>query len=88
MGLLSSIFTLPLAPVRGVIWLSEVIQDQVEQQLRDPAAIRRELGEIDEAAAAGQLSDEERERAQQEVLNRMIRQPETPTRPSRRGERT
>jgi hypothetical protein len=73
MGLLSSIFLLPLAPVRGVIWLGEVIQDQVEQQLHDPATIRRELEEIDEAAAAGRLSEEERKQAQQAVLDRMIR---------------
>jgi hypothetical protein len=73
MGLLSSIFLLPLAPVRGVIWLGEVIQDQVEQQLHDPATIRRELEEIDQAAAAGRLSEEERKQAQQAVLDRMIR---------------
>ncbi|WP_067468749.1 gas vesicle protein GvpG [Nocardia amamiensis] len=72
MGLLSSILTLPIAPVRGVIWLGELIQDQVEQQLRDPAAIRRELELIDEAAASGQLSEEERKQAQQAVLDRML----------------
>ncbi|MFF3575064.1 gas vesicle protein GvpG [Nocardia jiangxiensis] len=71
MGLLSSILSLPLAPVRGVIWLGEVIQDQVEQQLHDPAALRGELEEIDRAAAAGHLSEEERKQAQQSVLDRM-----------------
>ncbi|MBF6228230.1 gas vesicle protein GvpG [Nocardia abscessus] len=71
MGLLSTILTLPVAPVRGVIWLGELIQDQVEQQLHDPAAMRRELEEIDAAAAAGQLSEEERKQAQQAVLDRM-----------------
>lgn len=78
MGLLSAIVSLPLAPVRGVIWLGEVIQDQVDQQLHDPANIRRELDDIDRAAAAGQLSDEEHRRAQQEVLDRMIRPPGGP----------
>ncbi|MGY1942661.1 gas vesicle protein GvpG [Nocardia asiatica] len=71
MGLLSTILTLPIAPVRGVIWLGEVIQDQVEQQMHDPANMRRELEEIDAAAAAGQLSEEERKQAQQAVLDRM-----------------
>ncbi|MEU4313808.1 gas vesicle protein GvpG [Nocardia sp. NPDC024068] len=79
MGLLSSLFSLPLAPVRGVIWLGEVIQDQVDQELHDPASIRRELGEIDRAAAAGELSEEEHRRAQQELLDRMIRPPGDPT---------
>ncbi|MBF6337016.1 gas vesicle protein GvpG [Nocardia abscessus] len=71
MGLLSTILTLPVAPVRGVIWLGELIQDQVDQQLHDPATMRRELEEIDAAAAAGQLSEEERKQAQQAVLDRM-----------------
>ncbi|ONM47080.1 gas vesicle protein GvpG [Nocardia donostiensis] len=81
MGLVSALLTLPLAPIRGVIWLGELIQDQVEQQLHDPATIRRELEDIDRAAAAGQLSEEERARAQQAVLDRMIRPPgaTTPT---------
>ncbi|MCP2279329.1 gas vesicle protein GvpG [Nocardia amikacinitolerans] len=73
MGLISAIVTLPLAPVRGVIWLGQVIQDEVERQLNDPATIRRELEAIDEAAAAGQLSEEEHRQAQQAVLDRMMR---------------
>lgn len=81
MGLVSALLTLPLAPIRGVIWLGELIQDQVEQQLHDPATIRRELEDIDRAAAAGQLSEEERARAQQAVLDRMIR-PSGPTTPT------
>ncbi|MFG3614433.1 gas vesicle protein GvpG [Nocardia exalbida] len=71
MGLLSTILSLPVAPVRGVIWLGEVIQDQVDQKMHDPATMRRELEEIDAAAAAGQLSEEERKQAQQAVLDRM-----------------
>ncbi|WP_067898593.1 gas vesicle protein GvpG [Nocardia vaccinii] len=73
MGLLSSIFSLPLAPIRGVIWVSELIQDQVEQQLYDPAALRGELEEIDRAEATGDLSAQEAEQAQQAVLDRMTR---------------
>ncbi|MGV9745641.1 gas vesicle protein GvpG [Rhodococcus zopfii] len=73
MGLISSVLTLPIAPIRAVLWLGEVIQDQVEQQLHDPAVIRRELEEIDEAAAAGRLTEDEEAAAQQAVLNRMIR---------------
>ncbi|MEU2043363.1 MULTISPECIES: gas vesicle protein GvpG [Nocardia] len=70
-GVVSSILSLPVAPVRGVIWLGELIQDQVDQKMHDPALMRRELEEIDAAAAAGQLSEEERKQAQQAVLDRM-----------------
>lgn len=86
MGLLTSLFSLPLAPVRGVIWLGEVIQDQVEQQLHDPAVIRRELAELDEAAAAGRLSEQEYRQAQQQLLNRMIKRPD-PSTPGTRSDR-
>ncbi|WP_054814763.1 gas vesicle protein GvpG [Nocardia arizonensis] len=73
MGLLSSIVLLPLAPVRGVVWLGEMIQDEVERQLHDPAQLRRELEEIDRAEAAGHLSRHECEEARQAILDRMIR---------------
>ncbi|WP_063058311.1 gas vesicle protein GvpG [Nocardia sienata] len=73
MGLLSSIVLLPLAPVRGVIWLGEVIQEQVDQQWRSPAAVRRDIEEIEEAAAAGEISEDERDRALREVLSRIRR---------------
>ncbi|MFE5288732.1 gas vesicle protein GvpG [Nocardia sp. NPDC056611] len=71
MGLFSSIFSLPLAPVRGVIWVGELIQDQVERQLHDPVALRSELEEIDSAAASGELSAEQAEQAQRAALDRM-----------------
>jgi polyhydroxyalkanoate synthesis regulator phasin len=70
MGLLSSILLLPVAPVRGVIWVGELIQDQVERQLHDPAALRSELEEIDSAVEKGDLSAEEAKQAQQATLER------------------
>ncbi|MBF6469639.1 gas vesicle protein GvpG [Nocardia beijingensis] len=70
-GLVSSILSLPVAPVRGVIWLGELIQDQVDQKMHDPVLMRRQLEQIEQAAAAGQLTEEERKQAQQAVLDRM-----------------
>ena len=71
MGLLSFIFTLPLAPVRGVISLAEVIQRQVEQEMHDPATARRKLEELEEARERGDITAEEEEQAQQAILDRM-----------------
>ncbi|WP_063045269.1 gas vesicle protein GvpG [Nocardia pseudovaccinii] len=84
MGLVSAILSLPLAPVRGVIWLGELIQDQVEQQRQDPATVRLELEEIDAAATAGRLSEEERKQAQRAVLHRRLRPPGGTTAPNRK----
>ncbi|MDH6292564.1 gas vesicle protein GvpG [Rhodococcus sp. NM-2] len=71
MGLLSFIATLPLAPVRGVISLAELIQRQVEEEVHNPASARRALEELEDARAAGEISAEEEEQAQQAILDRM-----------------
>ncbi|KJF23563.1 gas vesicle protein G [Rhodococcus sp. AD45-ID] len=71
MGLLSFIVTLPLAPVRGVISLAELIQQQVEDELHNPASARRALEELEEARAAGEITAEEEQQAQQVILDDM-----------------
>lgn len=71
MGLLSVLFGLPLAPVRGVIKLSELVQRQVEEELYHPAAARRELEEVERKRVEGELTEEEEAQAQQRVLRRM-----------------
>ncbi|MGH3388167.1 MAG: gas vesicle protein GvpG [Actinomadura sp.] len=71
MGLLTGLLTLPLAPVRGVVWIAECIRDQAEQQLYDPVVIQRRLAEVDDALAAGELSDEEAAELQDELLGRL-----------------
>jgi hypothetical protein len=58
--------------------LGELIQRQAEQDMHDPAAIRRELEEIDDRRASGELSAREEAEAQQQVLDRMAARPQTP----------
>ncbi|WP_113699854.1 gas vesicle protein GvpG [Nonomuraea lactucae] len=72
MGLISLLFGWPLAPVQGVIRLGELIQEQVEAEMRDPAVIRRELEEIDEAADEGVISEEEHAEQMEQVLQKVI----------------
>lgn len=71
MGLISLIFGLPLAPLRGVIALGEVIQERVNQELADPATARRDLEAASEARAAGEISADEEVEVQRKVLGRM-----------------
>ncbi|MFC0449140.1 gas vesicle protein GvpG [Rhodococcus jostii] len=75
MGLLSFIVTLPLQPVKGVISLAELIQRQVEEEMHNPAAIRRGLEELEEARARGDITAEEEEQAQQALIDRMTGSP-------------
>ena len=72
MGIFVGLLTLPLAPVRGVVWLAEIIRDQAEQKLYDPAAIRRQLAAVEEAHEAGELSDEEAAELEDILLERMM----------------
>lgn len=75
MGLVTGILGLPLAPLTGLIRLAELIRDQVDRELHDPAVVRRELEEIEAAQAEGLISEEEAAEAMNQVLQRMIAQP-------------
>ncbi|MFF4878413.1 gas vesicle protein GvpG [Micromonospora sp. NPDC000668] len=87
MDLLWALLTLPYAPVRGLTAVVGVVAREAESRQRNPVNIRRELEELDAAAAAGELSAEERDRAEQRVLDRLTggaRSGER-SRPARRG---
>jgi hypothetical protein len=71
-GLVGFIVGLPLAPVRGVIALGRLIQEQVEHELHDPAAMRRTLEEAEEAREAGEISAEEETETQRRVLDEAV----------------
>ena len=72
MGLMSGLLGLPLAPVRGVMWLAEQIRQQAEEQYYDPARIRAQLERIDEARRTGELSEEECAELENELLQRLM----------------
>lgn len=80
MGLLSGTLLLPLAPVRGVIRLAEVIQRQVEQELHNPARTRQQLEELEEARERGEISADEEKQVQKQILQARVkpRAPRTP----------
>ncbi|WP_329083721.1 MULTISPECIES: gas vesicle protein GvpG [unclassified Streptosporangium] len=69
---LGLILGLPLAPLRGLIRLAELLQEQAEQELRSPAAVRRRLEELAEARASGEISEEEEAAATERILGEMI----------------
>ncbi len=70
MGLLTFPFRLPLMPLRAVIRLAEVIEEEAERTLYNPATIRRELELIEQRRAAGEISDEEAAELQAEAVAR------------------
>ncbi|MBM0276820.1 gas vesicle protein GvpG [Micromonospora tarensis] len=82
MDLLWALLTLPYAPVRGLTAVVGVVAREAESRQRNPVNVRRELEELDAAVAAGELSTEERDRAEQRVLDRLTG---GVSRPPRRG---
>jgi hypothetical protein len=71
-GLIVGLLTLPLAPVRGTIWLAERIQEQAERELYDESAIRAGLLEIEEARAAGEVDERELDEIEDALIERLL----------------
>ena len=72
MGLVTGLLGLPLVPVRGVMWLAEQVLEQAEEQYYDPARIRAQLEQVDEARRTGELSEEECAEIENELLQRLM----------------
>ncbi|GLZ03375.1 gas vesicle protein [Actinomadura sp. NBRC 104412] len=71
MGMVTGLLTLPLAPVRGVVWLAEVLQEQAEAQLYDAGRVAAEMRDIADAVAAGQMSEQEAAGREEELVRRL-----------------
>ncbi|MFI6130975.1 gas vesicle protein GvpG [Micromonospora sp. NPDC051141] len=71
MDILWTLLTLPYAPVRGLTAIVKVVAREAESQQHNPVTVRRELEELDRAAAAGEITPAERDRGQQQVLERL-----------------
>lgn len=69
MGLLSGVLLLPLAPVRGVVWVSDRLIDAAEAELYDPAVIRVQLAELSRALDEGEIDLASFEREEERLLD-------------------
>lgn len=74
MGLLAKLVMLPVAPAAGVVWLAEQIRQEAEAQLSGPASTRGRLAELDERLASGEISAEERQALEDELLEELLAQ--------------
>ena len=68
---MTGLLTLPLAPVRGTMWIAEQLLEQAERELSDPDLIETQLLAADEALERGELSEEEHELLEEELLARL-----------------
>ncbi|MFD8480517.1 gas vesicle protein GvpG [Kitasatospora sp. NPDC059673] len=71
MGLITQILTLPLAPVRGTIWIVERVVETAENEYYDPAPVEKELAALERDLLAGQIDEETFNRREDELLDRL-----------------
>ncbi|AWI32356.1 gas vesicle protein GvpG [Streptomyces tirandamycinicus] len=71
MGLLGELLLLPAAPVRGTFWVLRQVADEAERRYYDPSTIRRELAQLERRLEAGEISEEEFDRCEDELLDRL-----------------
>jgi Gas vesicle protein G len=71
MGFLTGLILLPLAPLRGTIWIAEKLAEVAEHELDDDATVRRLLVEAEIAFESGELTEEDYELVEDGLLERL-----------------
>ncbi|MFF0016568.1 gas vesicle protein GvpG [Streptomyces sp. NPDC005374] len=71
MGLIGEVLLLPFAPVRGSAWVIRQVLSEAERLYYDPAAVRAELARLEERLEAGEIDEEEFDRQEDELLDRL-----------------
>jgi hypothetical protein len=71
-GLITGLLTLPLAPVRGTVWLAEVVMAEAEKSENDEASIMASLAGLEAARDAGELDEREVEEAEDALIERLM----------------
>jgi gas vesicle protein GvpG len=70
-GLIGEVLLLPFAPVRGSGWVIRQVLNEAERLYYDPATVRAELAKLEERLEAGEIDDEEFDRQEDELLERL-----------------
>ncbi|MET9440591.1 gas vesicle protein GvpG [Streptomyces sp. NPDC006610] len=71
MGLISEVLLLPFAPVRGSAWVIGQVLQEAERIYYDPATIRAELARLEKRLEAGEITEEEFDRQEDDLLDRL-----------------
>jgi len=79
MELLTLLFRLPLMPLRSFVRLGEVLQEQAERELRDPASVRRQLEEAQKAHESGEISEDDLTDVEGQAVDRLLTSPVEPS---------
>jgi hypothetical protein len=74
-GLIKELVMLPVAPVRGTLWVAERIADEVDREQYGDGAAVQELDQIEEAQERGELDEQEAAERQEEIVEQQIVKP-------------
>jgi hypothetical protein len=67
-GLLTGLITLPIAPVRGLVWVAERLYDEAYRQTLSPEAARRQLAVALRDLEAGRITESEYDELEEWLL--------------------
>ncbi|MBV9382904.1 MAG: gas vesicle protein GvpG [Streptosporangiaceae bacterium] len=88
MGLLTLPFRLPFLPISGFVRIAELIRDEAEREMHDPAAVRRQLEEAEQARDSGAISEDELSRIEAGAIGRLYATGEASAGRRQRGDRS
>jgi hypothetical protein len=71
MGLFTGLLTLPLAPLRGTMWIAEQLAAEAERELRGEESAKRRLLVAERQLELGLLSVDEYEAIEEQALARL-----------------
>jgi hypothetical protein len=72
MGIFSGLLLLPIAPVRGVGWVANVLAEEAERELESKESPERALADLQAARANGEISEEDAEALETQLVERML----------------
>ena len=77
MGLFTGLLMLPLAPIRGTVWVAEQLAAEAERELQRQRSPRRRLLVAERQLELGVISLEEYEATEEEALDQLEAEEQT-----------
>lgn len=71
MGLITQLLTLPLAPVRGTVWVLDQVVLTAERQYYDPEPVLQQLAALEQELLDGSITEEEFDQREDDLLEEL-----------------
>jgi LPS O-antigen subunit length determinant protein (WzzB/FepE family) len=71
MGIFKELVLLPLAPLRGTVWVADQLAQEADRRLYDEDEIRRQFVEVEIEHQRGNVTDEQRAAVEEDLLDRL-----------------